>query len=190
MNVFLETDRLLLRFAALEDAALLDDLDSDPEVIRYTDLSGYAPTPEFRREHILPRWLSLYAQTPSFGYWIAVEKATGDFLGWFHFRRAKSDPNNDFNEIELGYRLKKSAWGLGYATEGSLALIRKGFLEQNAQRVTATALAENSASLRVLEKAGLTFDTHWTYEFTDPETGQTTGYPAVKYALEKHDFRQ
>jgi len=55
--------------------------------------------------------------------------------------------------IQLGYRLRKLAWGQGYATEGSRALIRKGFTEFGVQRVTAEAMAENGASRRVMEKA-------------------------------------
>ncbi len=52
--------------------------------------------------------------------------------------------------------MRKSAWGKGYATEGSRALIRKGFTESGVQRVTAEAMAANTASRRVMEKAGLT----------------------------------
>jgi hypothetical protein len=49
--------------------------------------------------------------------WAVIEKATGEFLGWFHFRpRADAVPG----EVELGYRLRKSAWGKGYATERGL----------------------------------------------------------------------
>ena len=59
-------------------------------------------------------------------------------------------------EVDLGYRLRKSAWGKGYATEGSRALIRKGFTEFGVQRVVAQAMAVNQASRRVMEKAGLT----------------------------------
>ena len=54
---------------------------------------------------------------------------------------------------ELGYRLRKSAWGKGYATEGSRALIRKGFTEYGVQRVVAAAMAVNQASRRVMGKA-------------------------------------
>lgn len=45
-----------------------------------------------------------------------MEKRTGEFLGWFHFRPAEGA---DLDEAELGYRLRVSAWGKGYGTEGS-----------------------------------------------------------------------
>jgi hypothetical protein len=46
-----------------------------------------------------------------YGFWAAIEKASGDFLGWFHFRSA---PGSAPDEPELGYRLRKAAWGKGY----------------------------------------------------------------------------
>ncbi len=54
---------------------------------------------------------------------------------------------------ELGYRLRQSAWGNGYATEGSLALIDHGFTESRVRRVVAETLAGNLGSRRVLEKS-------------------------------------
>lgn len=50
----------------------------------------------------------------------------GGFLGWFVL---KPLDDHDPAVVELGYRLNKAAWGRGYATEGSQALIDKGFTE-------------------------------------------------------------
>ena len=83
-----------------------------------------------------------------------IEKSTADFLGWFHFRPGKGAP---VDEPDLGYRLRKSAWGKGYATEGSRALIEKGFTELGVRRVVASTMAVNTRSRRVMEKAGLIF---------------------------------
>ena len=60
------------------------------------------------------------------------------------------------DEPELGYRLP-AAWGKGYASEGSRALVEKGFAELGVQRVFATTMAVNIGSRRVMEKAGLKF---------------------------------
>ena len=57
--------------------------------------------------------------------------------------------------VDPGYRLRRSAWGKGYATEGSRALIREGFAELGVRRVLAETVAVNAASRRVMEKAGL-----------------------------------
>ncbi len=68
------------------------------------------------------------------------------------FDRWASDPLDD---PELGYRLKRSAWGKGYATEGSQALIDKAFSELGVQRVMALTYSEHVASRRVMEKVGM-----------------------------------
>jgi RimJ/RimL family protein N-acetyltransferase len=81
----------------------------------------------------------------------ADDSGTGQFLGWFHLRPRRSD-----GAIDLGYRLRRSAWGNGYATEGSRALIDQGFTGHAIDRVVAETTTVNLASRRVLEKCGLT----------------------------------
>lgn len=184
MTIFLATDRLRLRRFTPGDVDALYALDGDADVIRWTNLDGRRASYVFYRDVLIPRNLAYYEKYAGYGYWVAEEKAMGEFLGWFHFRPAHDDPA----EIALGYRLQKSAWGKGYATEGSRALVHKGFSELGTARVSATALAANRASIRVMEKAGLRFERDYVYEFTDPEAGQVTGHPAVKYALNRRDF--
>jgi RimJ/RimL family protein N-acetyltransferase len=184
MQVFLETDRLVLRQFTLADADNLVNLDADPDVMRF--VTGGIPTSrEEIQDEVLPPFLGYYQRYPGYGFWAAIEKATGEFLGWFHFR-----PGQDAapGEVELGYRLRKSAWGHGYATEGSRALIRKGFTEYGVQRVVAEAMAVNQASRRVMEKAGLTlvrtFHEPWPYPIEGDEFG------GVEYALDKTEWQQ
>lgn len=184
MTIFLETDRLLLRRFTPDDLDFLYALDGDPDVIRWTNLDGRRPPHAFYRDVLLPRILAYYDKYEGYGYWVAVERVTGEDLGWFHFRPAQGNPD----KIELGYRFKKSAWGQGCATEGSRALLRKGFGELGTARAAATALTANVASIRVLEKSGLRFERGSVYEFTDPETGRVTGHPAVEHALDRRDF--
>jgi len=153
MRVYLETERLTLRWLTVADVDNLFALDGDPAVMRY--LSGGAPTPrEVIAREILPRLLSYYERYDGmYGVWAAIEKASGDFLGWFSFH---PQDDGDPGEVALGYRLRRAAWGKGYATEGARALIRKGFTELGAERVIATTYQDNLASRRVMEKAGLT----------------------------------
>lgn len=182
MEVFLETERLILRRFTEDDAGNLFELDSDPEVTRY--INGGKPTDyEKIRDRTLPLFLEYYESYDGYGFWAAIEKPGGRFVGWFHFRPSKEDPD----EIELGYRLRRSVWSKGYATEGSLALVRKGFSGLSVQRVVATALAENAASIRVMEKAGLKFEKRFIYRNTGLEA--VDGREAVKYALDRNEFR-
>lgn len=156
MSVFLETPRLRLRRFTEADEDDLADLHGDPEVMRY--ITGERPTPrEEIRDRILPVvLLGSYQRFEGFGYWVAEHRVTRGFLGWFLFRPRRPEPRE--GEIELGYRLRRSAWGKGYATEGSVALVRKGFSELGVERVFAETMAVNHGSRRVMEKAGLTLD--------------------------------
>src|SRR5689334_7220593 len=118
MLVFMETERMVLRQFTADDAERLVELDADPRVIRYIT-GGDATSRDEVEADILPVFLGYYRKFPGYGFWAAIEKSTGDFLGWFHYRPAPGDPND---QPELGYRLRCEAWGKGYATEGSRAL--------------------------------------------------------------------
>jgi len=85
MQTFLETDRLTLRRFTEADEDNPFELNSDPEVMRF--LNGGKPTPRDEvRTRIIPAFLGYYERFEGFGFWAAVETATGQFLGWFHFR--------------------------------------------------------------------------------------------------------
>ncbi|MGW7557519.1 GNAT family N-acetyltransferase, partial [Streptomyces rimosus] len=109
----------------------------------------------------------------------------GVFLGWFEFR-----PLEDDNPAvaELGYRLNKAAWGRGHATEGSRALIDKGFTELAVERVTANTMAVNRASRRVMEKSGLSFLRHFTGDWPEVIPGSEHG--EVEYELTRAEWER
>jgi RimJ/RimL family protein N-acetyltransferase len=112
MQIFLETGRLVLRRFTAADVDNLADLDADPDVMRY--INGGVPTSRDDIEsEFLPAFLSYYQRYRGYGFWAVIEKSTGAFLGWFHFRPGREAAPG---EVELGYRLRKSAWGHGYAT--------------------------------------------------------------------------
>ena len=111
-------------------------------------------------------------------------KSAGRFVGWFHLRPGEDSPPG---EVELGYRLRTPAWGKGYATEGSRALIDKGFAELGVERVFATTMTVNVASRRVMEKAGLKFVRTFHQPWPDYIEGQEQG--DVEYALLRSEWR-
>ncbi|MFG1779859.1 GNAT family N-acetyltransferase [Micromonospora sp. NPDC049048] len=177
MSVFLSTPRLVLREFTPDDADLLVGLDSDPEVMRY--LTGGRPTPpEAVRERVLPRILAHYRRPPGLGWWAAQDRGSGEFLGWFEFRPTR---DGDAREVELGYRLRRAAWGAGLATEGCRALIDKGFAELGVRRVTANTMAVNAASRRVVEKSGLRLVRAYVGDW--PELIDGAEHGEVEYAL-------
>ncbi len=184
MQVFLETERLVLRRFTVDDVDHLVALDGDPEVMHFIT-GGRATSREEIENDVLPAFLRHYERFAGYGFWAAIEKATGEFLGWFHFRPREGRP---LDEVELGYRLRKSAWGKGYGTEGSRALIRKGFTELGVQRVVAEAMAVHVASRRVMEKAGLRLVRTFHQAWPDPIPGDEHG--DVEYALTKAEWER
>ncbi|WP_461017778.1 GNAT family N-acetyltransferase [Streptomyces daliensis] len=182
MRIFLETGRLVLRAFTEADADDVLALDNDPEVTRF--LNGGRPT---SREAIvgrtMPRLLHDHPCLGTRGYWAVQAKSAGTFLGWFEFRPLSE---HSAAVVELGYRLNRSAWGSGYATEGSRALIRKGFTDLGVERVTANTMAVNTRSRRVMEKAGLSYVRGFTGDW--PEAIEGSEHGEVEYALTREEW--
>ncbi len=184
MHIFLTTERLVLCRFTEADADNLFDLDGDPEVMRF--LTGGKPTPrDVIENEILPRFLQYHKHSEGFGVWAAIERSTGAFLGWFAFHPPEGGGSD---EVELGYRLARPSWGKGYATEGSRALIRKGFTELGTRRVFAQTMAVNIASRRVMEKAGLVYVQTFYEDWPEPIEGAEHG--EVEYALTRADWER
>ncbi|MFE2869329.1 GNAT family N-acetyltransferase [Embleya sp. NPDC059259] len=177
MSIFLETPRLELRPFTAADLPHLIELGRDPEVMRY--LTGGRPTAlETVRDRVLPLVMRDYPAWGNRGFWAARERTGGRFVGWFELRPVAED---GADVVELGYRLCRAAWGLGYATEGARALVDKGFAELGVRVVTANTMTVNTRSRRVLEKTGLTFVRTWFGDWAEPIEGAEQG--EVEYTL-------
>ena len=174
MKVYLKTPRLILREFTKADIDNLVDLDSDPKVTLY--INGGKPTPRsYVAEQVIPRIMQYYDNLDGLGIWAAIERTSGAFMGWFHLR-----PNRAMNtETELGYRLKQKYWSQGIATEGSVALVKKGFEELGLNVIIAAADPANGASRRVMEKVGLIYEK----EMVEPD-----GFVIVRYRLDRVDY--
>lgn len=183
-GAFLETERLRLRRFTPDDVDLLVELDSDPEVMHYITGGRTTPRQEIVDDY-LPAFLDYYRRYDGFGVWATEERASDRFIGWFHLRPPDAaDPLN----VELGYRLRRDVWGLGYAVEGSRALIASAFTEFGARRVNAETMAVHAASRRVMERAGLryvrSFYQDWPYSIPGDKQGD------VEYALTREEWER
>ena len=149
MNVVIETDRLLLRTFALSDAPIIYELNNDPDVIRYTHdpIKDLEHAKEVLEKTIIPQY-SLY----NHGRWAVHTKPGLEFIGWCGLKYRA-----EINEIDLGYRFKKDAWGKGYATESAWASIKYGFEKLGLQRITGRAELDNTGSRKVLENCKMQF---------------------------------
>jgi RimJ/RimL family protein N-acetyltransferase len=181
-RIVLETPRLTVREFTHADVDNLFNLNSDPEVMRF--LTAGQPTPrEEIRDNIIPFHRGLYERLDRLGTWAVESAGTGEFLGWICLRPGA---DLDITNVELGYRLRRSAWNQGYATEGSRALIDRGFTELGVHRVHAHTMALNATSRRVMEKCGLRFVGTLPYDLPYPIEGAELGQ--VEYALTKAEW--
>ncbi len=168
----LDSERLTLRALALDDVDELVALDSDPEVMRY--ITGGRPTPRSEVEETVRR---------SLGHrWVAFDRSSGAFVGWFGLR-----PSAPEGELELGYRLRREAWGQGLATEGSQAMLTLAFVELGASRVWGQTMTVNAASRRVMERCGLQYVR--TFRLDWPEVIEGTEHGDVEYEIRRSNWQ-
>jgi len=149
MFIVIETPRLILRRFTIDDAALIQQLNSDPEVLKYL----HEPPLETieQAEHIL-NTVILPQYENNLGRWAIHTKDNNEFIGWCGLKHRP-----ELDEIDLGYRLKKSAWGKGFAKEAAQHTLEHGLKKLQLPIITGRAHIENTASLKILEKIGMQF---------------------------------
>lgn len=175
------TDRLVVRAFRSGDLADLVALHADPAVM-HAITNGVAEDPRVVAE-TLDGWIGRARRDLDTGCWAAVERDTGRFLGWFHLFR---DEPPDADTLELGYRIRRDAWGRGVATEGSRALVDRAFATTDVVRIRAETMVVHTASRRVMEKAGMrlvrAFQADWPVRIPGDEHGD------VEYAIDRSEW--
>jgi ribosomal-protein-alanine N-acetyltransferase len=158
------TERLTLRHFHILDAAPLHRVFGDPEVMRFGD---GVQTKEWV-DAWLRTCLERYYQTWGFGPYAVVEKRSQDLIGYcglFYFPDINGHP-----EVEIGYRLVRSAWGRGYATEAALSVRDVAFDHLGIKRLIAMIDPSNTASIHVAEKIGMRHEAELMLEgYTHPD---------------------
>ncbi len=142
----MHSERLTYRRPARDDLKDLHALDNDPDVMQWINGGQPVSLDQFIEQQ-LPVYLA-YLDGSLFGFWII--EAAGEFAGWVSLR-----PSGKPLCATMGYRLKKSAWGVGYATEAARTLLELAFNHERLDTVAATTYERNVGSRRVLSKIGM-----------------------------------
>ena len=121
----------------------------------------------------MPRLMAHNRRTDRLGSWVARDRETGCFLGWFMIRPV----DQPLQTVELTYRLRHRAAGLGYDVEGIRLMIE---MIRTAQ--VSTVMADDVACRRLLEQAGL----HLAQTSGGDTAGSTGALRRVRYALAPH----
>jgi [ribosomal protein S5]-alanine N-acetyltransferase len=148
-DIILETERLIIREHVLSDAPFFFTLNSNYNVVKYTGDSSFETIDE--AEKIVQYVMNQYKEN-GYGRWLVSEKETNNPIGWCGLKF-----HTDTEETDIGYRLLESAWGKGYATESAKACLDYGFKHFNLNRIIGEAMQENTASINVFKKLGMTY---------------------------------
>jgi ribosomal-protein-alanine N-acetyltransferase len=149
MNIFLETERLVIHKPELSDVENLITLQSDPAVMQFI---GDGNGNKIKVLHNLKRAIT-HQEKHNFSFGCVYEKETGEFIGDAGLVYLGYDDTQP--DIEVGYALIQKYWNKGYATELTKALIQWGFQHINVTKICAVANPENHRSHNVLAKSGM-----------------------------------
>jgi RimJ/RimL family protein N-acetyltransferase len=168
----LQTDRLRLRRFREDDLDAYAAICADPEVMRYLGEGKTLSRGEAWRQMamILGHW-----QLRGYGLWAVEERATGALLGRVGFFQPEGWPG-----FELGWMIRRAAWGQGYATEAAARALAHAFTDLGRERVISLIRPDNHPSVRVAERLGERLE------------GRTTlfGQEALVYAIDRPRWEQ
>jgi RimJ/RimL family protein N-acetyltransferase len=156
------TERLIMRGWRESDLVPWAAMNADPEVRQYL-----GPPLTFEQSSA---WVLNYQDgldRHGFGFWAVEVRESGDFIGFAGLDTM--DGEMQFTGVELGWRLARSAWGHGYATEAALATLRYGFGTMGLEEIVAVTAAANLRSQAVMRRIGMTSDP--AQDFDDPDIG-------------------
>ena len=141
----IRTPRLLMRRWQHRDRAPFADINADPEVMRYFP----APLTREQSDALVDR-IEEHFDEHGYGLW-ALE-VEGRLLGFTGLSWATWEA--EFTPaVEVGWRLARSAWGRGYASEAATAALVRGF--QDVESIVSFTAVSNQPSVRVMRRIGL-----------------------------------
>ena len=152
MSTWIETSRLVIRRFEARDAEAWIALVNDPEVTRFLP-----PGPDATMEAFQQALEQRHAMEREIGYamWAVDDKATSTFVGQCGIRPVEEGAGP---EIDLAYHYTRACWNKGFGTEAAVAVLAHGLGRVGLERIMAVAMAENTASWRVMEKAGMRYE--------------------------------
>ncbi|MBD6614756.1 GNAT family N-acetyltransferase [Komarekiella sp. 'clone 1'] len=155
MNIIAETDRLIIRtWNPQADAEQAFYIYSDPEVTRFiiTKVDSVESS-----QNLLKKWITKSQELNNgSGFWAILPKETEEIVGTIILIQLRDEDEQLTPNYEIGWHLKKSAWGKGYATEAAKAILDYGFKTLKLPVIYSIARSENTNSLRVIQRLGMT----------------------------------
>lgn len=166
-----ETERLGFTRITKAHGEFMYHLNSDPDVMKYTGENAFSNMEEAIAfcDNYKPY------DTTGMGRYSCFLKNEQRFIGWCGLKR------NENELVDLGFRLKKSAWGKGYATEAAHFFISYGIQNLGLSMIIGNVAQNNHASIKVLEKVGMRFEKE-----VDKDCGDDLTY---RYKITKEEWK-
>lgn len=153
-NVFeLETERLRLRLWRDEDLEPFAALCADPEVMRFFPNT----LTRDNTSKLISMGKDCFERHGVFYSPVEI-KATGEFIGFVGLDVHLAGALSFAPCVDIGWRLKQSVWGKGYASEAARAWLRFGFETMGYEEIVAFTIPDNGPSRRVMERIGMSQD--------------------------------
>jgi ribosomal-protein-alanine N-acetyltransferase len=177
MQFPIETERLILREILPSDDQSMFELDSDEAVHEFLGKKPVQTIHEIR--NIIERIRTDYTKY-GVGRLAVVEKNSLQFIGWAGLKFVPVTINQHHDFYDVGYRLQRKYWGMGYATEAAQASVQYAWKYLNIPLLHAFADCNNVSSRNVLQKTGFKYindfyyenDLHAWYELKNPFISQ------------------
>ena len=167
-----ETARTILRSWEMIDVPSLYQIMNQSTILQYFPDSS---PPNLEKTKRLVDFQLSHWQEYGYGWWAVQKKRQGHLIGWCGLQYLP-----DTDEIEIAYLLDKNFWGNGLATEASISSLEFGFRELGIQEIVGIVHTKNGASIRVLEKLGMSY----------PERKLYFGMDCLRYSLTEDNFPQ
>ncbi|MEV5349585.1 GNAT family N-acetyltransferase [Streptomyces achromogenes] len=170
----LHTDRLLLRRWRDSDLEPWAAMNADPEVREHLG----DPLSRDQSDASVAQYQADFDRR-GYGWWAVEVRGTGEFIGF-----AGLDPVDDgmpFTGVEIGWRLARSAWGQGYATEAARAVLAYGFDTLGLPEILAVTTSTNHRSQAVMRRIGMIRDP--ADDFDDPSAPDGPLRPNVLFRI-------
>lgn len=145
----LETNRLKLRAWKAEDYSLFANLNADSVVMEYFPATLSAEESNRMADRINERMTAR-----GWGLWATELKSTNEFIGFVGLNVPSG--TLPFSPcVEIGWRLDRKFWGIGYATEAAMEALRFGFEELELDEIVAFTSTHNYRSRAVMYRLGM-----------------------------------
>ncbi len=151
------SERLSYTLMTRDDGDIMFQLDQDPEVMRYIN-GGKMISKEDIQNIYIPRMESYTDPSKGWGLWKIISLKNSEFIGFILVRpMAFFTDSPEFKNLELGWRFTQKSWGVGYATEAAKHIKQIIINETDVETFSAIAMVENLASIKIMEKIGMTY---------------------------------